>query len=124
MPKLNLGLVAVAAGAGALFLATRAMAEEAPPAGTPAKGAATPGTPAPAPGAAQPAFFPGAGPGPGATPGAASCIPCEPFAPIGEGQVPCAGCIGAPILPFPFHFLVGSPLPLPGYWSLPDPSAG
>jgi hypothetical protein len=65
-----------------------------------------------------------AGLGPETLPGAPQCSPCSgatPFTPIPPGGAPCAGCAPAPILPPPFHFMVGSPLPLPGYWSIPAP---
>jgi len=65
--------------------------------------------------------------GPETLPGAPQCSPCSgatPFTLIPPGGAPCAGCLGSPILPPPLHFLVGSPFPIPGYWSIPAPGYG
>ena len=94
--------------------------------GIPDKGAgAPPGSGATAP----PGGFPGANGklGTGTVPGETECSPCSgatPWSLIPPGGAPCAGCIGSPVLPFPFHFMVGSPLPLIGAFSLPDPAYG
>ena len=130
---MNKNLLAVLIGGGALLAWTLSKADDEDP----LNGARIPGTPGELPGSVVPPYVPPAGNntsqvpgtvdmglGPETLPGSPQCSPCSgstPFTLIGPGGAPCAGCIGSPILPFPFHFMVGSPLPIPGYYSLPDP---
>ena len=52
-------------------------------------------------------------------------VPCEPFGIAAPGDTPAPGCALVPMLPPPFHFMIGSPFPiptpLPGAWSIPIP---